>query len=110
VDFKIKALHNLDFKIRVLKVDYNSHNLKIGEVNHLDFLINAELQAAIISANLLLHHKILAISLNSEGKMILEVIKDQIRIVDNNHLLPSKDLAIEFLRKMRNNVQVQEKI
>jgi hypothetical protein len=96
VDFKINALHNLD---------HSSHNLKTGDVHQANLrasLINVELQVSIISASLLLHHKILAISVNLEGKMITRVPKVKTKVVDHSHLLHAKDNEIEFLRKKRN--------
>ena len=98
--FKTKALHNLDFKIRVHRVDNNSHNLKTGDVLQTNnSLFHLWVQTPIISANLLLllNHKILAISANLEDKVIMEVLKIRTKTLDNNHLLDNKDNEIELL-------------
>jgi hypothetical protein len=103
VGFKTKALHNLGFKIRDLKVDNNSHNLKTGDVLQANnSLIHLGVQAAIISASLLLllSHKILAISVNLEDKMITQVLKIKTKTLGNNLLLHAKDNEIELLDKL----------
>jgi hypothetical protein len=103
VGFKTKALHNLGFKIRDLKVDNNSHNLKTGDVLQANnSLIHLGVQAAIISASLLLllSHKILAISVNLEDKMITQVLKIKTKTLGNNLLLHAKDHEIELLDKL----------
>lgn len=103
VGFKTKALHNLGFKIRVHKVDNNSHNLKTGDVLQANnSLIRLGVQVAIISASLLLllNHKILAISANLEDKVITQVLKIKTKTLGNNHLLRAKDPEIELLDKL----------
>jgi hypothetical protein len=97
---KTKALHNLDFKIRVHKVDNNFHNLKTGDVLQTNnSLFHLGVQTPIISASLLLllNRKILAISANLEDKVIMEVLKIRTKTLDNNHLLDNKDNEIELL-------------
>jgi hypothetical protein len=90
----------LGFKIRVHRVDNNSHNLKTGDVLQTNnSLFHLGVQAPIISANLLLllNHKILAISANLEDKVIMEVLKIRTKTLDNNNLLDNKDNEIELL-------------
>ena len=100
LDSKTKALHNLGFKIRVHRVDNNSHNPKTGDVLQTNnSLFHLGVQAPIISASLLLllNHKILAISANLEDKVIMEVLKIRTKTLDNNSLLDNKDNEIELL-------------
>lgn len=111
-DSKMHAHHNLDFKIKLFH-NVDSHSNKIGDAlqtSNWDSQILVQHLSKMISVNLL-HHKILAISLNLEDKVILDVLKDKTHVVVHNLNNLVKDLEIlEFLRKIRNRILVLLKV
>jgi hypothetical protein len=106
------AHHNLDFKIKLFH-NVDSHSNKIGDAlqtSNWNSQILVQHLSKMISVNLL-HHKILAISLNLEDKVILDVLKDKTHVVVHNLNNLVKDLEIlEFLRKIRNRILVLLKV
>jgi hypothetical protein len=87
----------------------DSHSNKTGDAlqtSNWDSLIHVELLAKMISVNHL-HHKILAISLSLEDKMISDVLKDKTHVMVHNHNNLVKDLEIiELFSKIRNQILV----